>query len=360
VRDRLDQLRAQLSVGASDQGWTVAVTTVREHLPEAVRLVGRLLREPAFPEDALEEFRRQALAGLEAGRKEPGAIVGDLVARHGNAYPRGDLRYAPTFDEREQDLKAVTPAQLRDFHARFMSAAHGQFTAVGDFDPTALREALSAAFGDWRQPAGGPMAYARAPRPLNDVKPERFYVRTPDKARANLQAQLRLPLNDQHADYVPMVVGNFILGGSPASRLWARVREKEGLSYDVRAFIGWNPVDLNSVWGATAIFAPENQPRVETAVKEEIERVLREGVAADEVAQARQALLNQRRLIRAQDPVVAAALQFNLEHGRTFEASRQVDEQIAAVTAEQVNAALRRHLDPARIVWAWAGDFRPR
>jgi zinc protease len=306
----------------------------------------------------LEEVRRQALSSLEQGRKEPGAVVADVLARHGNPYPRGDLRHAPSFEEREQDLKAVTVAQLRDFHRRFLSAAHGQFSAVGDFDAVALRESLTAALGDWTQPAAGPARYARAPRPLTAVAPERFVLRTPDKQRANLQAQLALPLNDQDADHVALLVGNFILGGNPASRLWARVREKEGLSYDVRSFIGWNPVDRNSTWTATAIFAPENQPKVEAAVKEEIARMLREGIGAQELAQAQQALLNQRRLSRAQDPVVASGWQFNLEHARTFAQARRLDDQIAAVTVEQVNAALRRHLDPSRIVWAWAGDFK--
>jgi zinc protease len=193
---------------------------------------------------------------------------------------------------------------------------------------------------------------------LTAVVPERFVLRTPDKQRANLQAQLALPLNDLDADHVAVLVGNFILGGNPASRLWARVREKEGLSYDVRSFIGWSPVDRNSTWTATAIFAPENQPKVEAAVKEEIARVLREGIGAQELAQAQQALLSQRRLSRAQDPVVANGWQFNLEHGRSFAQARRLDDQIAAVTVEQVNAALRRHLDPARIVWAWAGDFK--
>jgi zinc protease len=358
IRDRLDALRAQVAVGASDQGWSVNITTVRQHLPEVVKLVGRLLREPSFPAEALEEVRRQALSALEQGRKEPGAVVADVLARHGNPYPRGDLRHAPSFDEREQDLKAVTVVQLRDFHSRFLSAAHGQFSAVGDFDAAALREALVTALGDWKQPSTGAVPYMRAPQPLNAIKPERFVVLTPDKQRANLQAQLALPLNDQDADHPAVLVGNFILGGNPASRLWARVREKEGLSYDVRSFIGWNPVGRNSTWTATAIFAPENHSKVETAVKGEIARVLREGVSAQELAQAQQALLNQRRLSRAQDPVVAGGWQFNLEHGRTFAQSRKLDDQIAALTVEQVNAALRRHLDPGRIVWAWAGDFK--
>ena len=69
-------------------------------------------------------------------------------------------------------------------------------------------------------------------------------------------------------------------------------------------------------------------------------------------------MLNQRGLRQWQDPAVANGWQFNLENGRSFAQARRLDDQIAAVTVDQVNAALRRHLDPARIVWAWAGDFK--
>jgi zinc protease len=73
-----------------------------------IELVGRLLREPAFPAEPLEEARRQWLTGIERQRKEPDALISNMLARHGNPYPRGDLRHAQSFDELEQDVKAVT------------------------------------------------------------------------------------------------------------------------------------------------------------------------------------------------------------------------------------------------------------
>jgi zinc protease len=358
ISDRFDQLRAEVNFSASEQQLTVSITTTRENLPETVALVGRLLREPAFPADALEELRRQALAGIERQRKEPEALIAQALQRHGNPYPRGDLRYAPTFDESVQDVQAVQVGQLQAFHRRFYSAANAEFAAVGDFDAAALRPALDAAFGNWRQPAAGPLAYVRVPRPLQPAAPARFVIETPDKQNANLRTALALPLNDTHADYPALLMANYLFGLSGSSRLWTRIRETDGLSYDVRSSIDWNPIDLNSSWSVSAIFAPQNRAKVETALNEELQRALKDGFTQAELDAARAGLLNLRRLSRAQDSVVAGALAQNLYLGRTFAVSQQVDDALAALTPAQVNAAFRKYIDASRWAIAWGGDFK--
>jgi predicted Zn-dependent peptidase len=62
---------------------------------------------------------------------------------------------------------------------------------------------------------------------------------TPDKANANLRGRLALPLSDRHADHPALMMANYIFGTSGNSRLWMRIREKDGLSYDVRTSFDW-------------------------------------------------------------------------------------------------------------------------
>jgi zinc protease len=357
--DQFDQLQTSVAIGGSGQTVSVNFTSKRDQLPAAIALVGRLLRQPAFSADALQELRGQWLAGIQAQRDEPQAVLGQLLSRHGNPYPRGDLRYPSSFDEQVQDVKAVTAEQLRAFHRRFYSAALGEFSAVGDFDPAAVQAAVQQALGDWKQPAAGPQPYERQPQPLVAVTPQRYMARTPDKANASFQAQLALPLTDLNPDFAALAVANFIFGQGPDSRLWQRVRGREGLSYGVGSGIDWSPDDANSGFSIHAIFAPQNQAAVESAVMDELQRSLRDGYTEAEVASARSGLLNARRLSRAQDAVVTARLAANLRLQRRFALSQQVDEAIAAVTVEQVNAAWRRYIDPARLVQGYAGDFKP-
>jgi zinc protease len=359
VADAFDRLQANVSFSAGGQTLTVNITTRRDRLPAVVELVGKLLRDPSYAPEPLEELRRQALAGIERQRKEPEAVIANRLARHGNPYPRGDLRHARSFDEMEQDVLAVTPEQLKSFHRRFLSAAQGEFAAVGDLDPAVVTKALQTAFADWRQPAGGALAYRRVPQPLVTVPPQRFVEVTPDKANANLQGVLALPISDRHPDYAALSLANYIFGESGSSRLWMRIRETEGLSYDVRSMLGWSSTDDNTPWTVSAIFAPGNQPKVEAALKEELARSLKEGFTQQELEQGRSGWLNARRLARAQDAVVARALAQNLYLGRTFAFSQQVDDAMAKLTLDELNAVWRKYIQPDRLVLAWGGDFKP-
>jgi hypothetical protein len=60
-------------------------------------------------------------------------------------------------------------------------------------------------------------------------------------------------------------------------------------------------MDDNTSWNLSAIFAPQNQPRVEAAFQEELARSLKDGFTQDELNEARVGLLNRRRLALAQD-----------------------------------------------------------
>lgn len=357
VQDRLDALRTELRIAfaATEPGaLTVSLQSRREHLPAAIELVGQLLRRPAFDAAVLDEIRRQATAAIEAQRKEPEAILEEALARHGDPYPRGDIRHARSFDERAQDLRAVTPDALRTLHTRVLGASRVELAAVGDFDANAVKAAAERAFGGWATA----VPYTRVPQPLVAVPPARLVFATPDKQNAVLQATLPLPLNDADDDYPAFTLATYLLGNGGNSRLWKRIREREGLSYDVYAYVAWNAYERHSSWNGGAIFAPANRARVEAAFKDEIARALKDGFTAKELEEGKRGLLNYRRLSRAQDGNVAAAWARNLDLGRTFAYAGQVDAKLAALTLDQVSAALRKYLDPAKLVIGVAGDFK--
>jgi zinc protease len=182
--------------------------------------------------------------------------------------------------------------------------------------------------------------------------------KTPDKQNAFMQVEQAIALSDNDAEYVPMVLGNFVFGQGGSSRLWKRIREKGGLSYDVRSGITWNHFEANSGWKATAIFAPQNRDKVESAFREEVALLLKDGIDARELDEAKNALLNFRRLSRAQDGNLAAALDSYLYLNRSPAREQLIDNQIAATTLEQVNAALRKYLQPDKLVYAFGGDFK--
>ncbi len=354
VQDRLTELKAQVQFQGDGSSIAASIVSTKANLPATIALVAQMLRQPALPEPALEELRRGALAGIEGQRKEPESLVEDAIYRHGDPYPRGDLRHQRSFDELTQDVKAISVDQLKQFHQRFVGLANAQFAAVGAMDPDAVRKALEEGFGGWK--AATP--FTRIEKPLVNVPPARIAIETPDKQNATMRARLAMPVRELDADQAPLLVANFIVGSGGSSRLWKRIREKEGLSYGVRSAVQWSPIDANSEWTASAIFAPQNRAKVETAFREEIDRSLKDGFTPEEVSQSKAALLNFRRLSRAQDGALAGLLVQNDYLKRTALVAQQLDDSIAAVTPEAAITAWRKYIDPNRFVMGVGGDFK--
>jgi zinc protease len=354
IQDQFDQLKAQVHFGGGATGASVSIKTTRDNLPAVIALVSDVLRNASFPTSALEEYKRQQQSSIEEQRKDPEAIVQSELERYGNPYPKGDVRYAATFDEMVESTKSLTVAQLQAFHRKFYGAQFGEAAFVGDLDPAQTQAALSNAFDGWNSASN----YTRVPNPFVTVNPARLEFKTPDKQNAFMQVEQAVALSDNDPDYALLTLANYMLGQGGSSRLWLRIREKGGLSYDVRSSVSWNNYEQNSGWSASAIFAPQNRRKVETAFKEELERLLKDGFTEKELSEAKQSLLNFRRLSRAQDANLASTLASNLKLGRTFAVAQKIDDAIKAATLAQVNAALRKHVQPASFVFGFGGDFK--
>jgi zinc protease len=182
-------------------------------------------------------------------------------------------------------------------------------------------------------------------------------IATPEKANASLIGNLALPVRDTSPDFPALAVVDKLLGGGPESRLGDRVRERGGLSYSVGTALSPGNIDENSRWMIYATFAPENRDKVRAAVAEELARAVKDGFTPAEVETAKRALLELRRNSRAQDGAVVRGLMSQAYLDRTWAFAAETDRALAALTAEQVNAALRKYLKPDGFWTAEAGDF---
>jgi zinc protease len=84
---------------------------------------------------------------------------------------------------------------------------------------------------------------------------------------------------------------------------------------------------------------------------------LREGVSQDELDKAKQGHLQAQKVSRANDAALAGLLS-NLRHtGRTMTYEAELEKKIEALTPEQIQAALKKYIEPSRLVIVTAGDF---
>jgi zinc protease len=354
VSDAIDALGARVGVSGSVTSASGNIQTTRENLPEVLRLVGEIMRQPAFDASEFDQLKEQRLAAIESNMSEPQALASIAFSRHMNPYPQGHPRYTPTFEEQIEAINAVTIEQVRQLYADFYGADRGHMAIVGDFDPAEIAPIVEEIFGDWH--AESPTA--RTPTVYQDIEADKIVIETPDKANAMFIAGLNLPVGEDHEDYAALVMGNYMLGGGFLnSRLAVRIRQEEGLSYGVASNFSAHPVDGNGSLVAYAIYAPENAERLEAAFREEIDKVLESGFTPEEVEAAIAGYLQAQNVRRSNDGPLASTLSQHLYFGRTMEWDKELEAKIAALTPQQILEAMRRHIDPDKISIVMAGDF---
>jgi zinc protease len=359
LQDELDKLKARFTAQGAQPGlMAFSIECKRENIPAVLTLVGEVLREPSLPEQELDVLKRRLSERARQGQKDPQMLAITALQRRLSPYTKEDIRYVPTIEESIQRVEAVTLDQVRKLYTEQIGAQHGELTVVGDFDGDALVQQVGDIVKDWATKT----PYRRIPRPANtEVAGAKQVIDTPDKANAIYLAGLMLPLKDSDPDNPALEVGNFILGGAPlSSRLSNRVRGKDGLSYGCMSMYNASPIDPSGTYMCFAICNPVNMAKVDAAIAEETEKTLKAGVSAEELEQSKAAYLKQLKGQRATDQALSLALANNLFVGRTFSFTGDQESKIAALTADAVNSALRRHLDPKRLVIIQAGDFKKK
>ncbi|HET7608334.1 MAG TPA: pitrilysin family protein [Gammaproteobacteria bacterium] len=356
IQDELARLQSQLNVGGGAGLASANIQSTRANLIEVLTLAIEVLREPAFPDAELATLKQQTITGLEASRSEPQAIVSRAYARHwARNYKPDDPRYVTTIDEDLAFINGVRTAQLRDFHKDFFGASNAEVVVIGDFDPEQVRALIASRLDGWKSPKPFSDVLNRYADLAHDAISQDF--NTPDKENAMFLAGMRIEMRDSHPDYPAMLFGNYILGSGPASRLFGRIRGKEGLSYGVGSSFGASPRSDGASFTVNAIAAPQNAAKVEASFRDELATVLREGYTQEEFDAAKVSWAQGRQVSRAQDAGLVGTLGLWTHVGRTMAFDADLEAKVAALTVEQVRDAMNRHLDVNKMTFMKGGDF---
>jgi len=358
TRSQLADEFERLKVSGGVAGPGASIETTRPNLEGALRLVAQVLKEPAFPKSEYDQLISQTVTGIQASLSEPDSRAYDAMARHFNIYPKGDYRYSPSLEESLIEVKEAKLEDVRAFHQAFYGATNAEIAIVGDFDETAVAPLLKELFEGWK----ATVPFERLVAEYRDIPAATLAVETPEKENAVFMARETFAMRDDDPDYPALFVADYLVGGGAGfdSRLGARIRQKEGISYGVGSDLAVSSLDRLASWSAYAIAAPQNIGRVEGAFREELARALKDGFTDAEVATAKSGILQARAQARAQDGALAAGLTNNLYLGRTFAWSKQFEEKIMALDAARVSAALRKYVDLGRVTVVTAGDFKKK
>lgn len=341
----LEQRGAELSVDTGRDMTTISFRSLsdRHLLQPAAMTLAQILARPSFPARSLERVRGQALVGLKAEQQDPGAVASRAFYRaiyrdhpYG-LYPSGSA----------MGLKAVTRADLIAFHHRYYVASNAVIAIVGDLSTPRAR-ALSEELTRWL-PRG---QSAPVLPPVPSVTRVTDRVAFPSTQTHILIGEPGEARSDP--DYFPLLVGNYTLGGGGlVSRLMEEIREKRGLAYT--AYSEFDPLESKGPFIMGVQTRNAKREEVDRLMRSTLDDFVKTGPTEAELHAAKEFLTGSFPLRIDSDQKIAENLvvigfyRLPLTYLDDFTANVQ------AVTLEQIRAAFRRHLDPARMVTVMVG-----
>jgi len=335
----VDRLGGEVDAWTSFEMMGVTVQTTVDAFDDGSRLLVDAVLTPTFDPVDVELERRVSLAELELIRDDPVEQVEEAIARAA----WGNHPLARPVIGSAKSLAALTPEALRGHHRTMLAPGRMLAAVVGDVEPAKVAQSLH------RLPLG------QVPTPP-DLPPLRWRGRHRVLSRAGIdQAHARIAFPTMASgdpDVVVLTVLNRILGVGASSRLFQRLREDEGLTYDI-----WSAPVLRRLGGILEIgwaCSPEVFSQVRRLVAEELARCTTD-IEADEVEVAKEGMM--RGLVAdAELPAACCAMDVAevLERGRRFDLEVAAAE-ISNVTVAKVRALAETLLRPERMAAAVCG-----
>ncbi len=358
IQDQLDQMKSSLYFSTGGQNLFVNVSTYKEHFPKVMEILQDILTNSTFPENELTKTVTETNTWLEGQLKDPEAIAGNELDRITKPYPKTSIFYTPTLQEQIDGNKQVTRAQIVDFYSNILGANNGFGTLVGNLDSKVAASTLEKTFGKFTAKS----KYVEVKPTYFDTKKEDKKFVTPDKENAIALGSLSFHMKQDAPDYPAFVMANEILGsgGFLSARIPMRLREKEGISYGAGSFISVPITNDVASWGYYAILNPTKRDAVESALKEEVAKALKDGFTQEELDANKKSYSNIRTTSLGMDNTLINLVNTKLQFGVPLENFDQQNAKIQALKLDEVNAALRKYITLDRLTSVYGGDFNKK
>jgi len=337
LMERIESVGGSLSASSGNNTLAVSLSVLAEDLPMATELLGEVLQEPAFPEDACLRERHSQVAALRESLKNPATAA--LLKSRAMLYP--DHPFGHSSLGTQECLEKLGTADLKAWHERHVRGTHGVVAVFGDIREKEAAGQLQTHLGGlpdgrgWSDPQLVPTWTGRREYELSLPKKQAVLVVSFPIGGVDSDHRLALEILDEACSDM-------------ASRLFYRIRESQGLAY----FVG-----TTSMWGVQAgMFSfylgtePASLDHAQAEMEDEIAKICDQGLDAEEFDRAcktyrgKMILEGQSACARARRAAIDEAI------GLGYNYSELSLERVRALRNEDVVQAAREHFARSRVI----------
>ena len=346
-----ERIGASISTSYDSDRTNVGLYTLATNMRPAFALLADIVRNPAFAPAEIERLRAQQLAGIAQELNSPNGLAGRLLGPtlYGPTHPYGAVAGSGTVTT----VGAITRDDLTAFHQRWIRPDNASIFVVGDTSLRQVVRELNRAFGNWRAPAAAP-----GTRDFSAVIPQQtprvLFIPRPNSPQSIVIAAQVLGVRGRD-DLLALRAANDVLGGNFLSRINMNLRETKSWSYGASSRIGGQEDRVTF-----RIVAPVQADRTADTIRE-IQSDVRSfmtsnGVTAEELTRTVNGSIRELPGQFETAGAVLEGLQSIIQLGRSDDYYEQLATRYRAMTAAELDTALRTQVDPSHFVYIVVGD----
>jgi zinc protease len=340
MAQELETLAANVnaSSGLTGQNASISGGGLTENLDRVFDIAADILLNPTFPAEEWERMKARTKSGLLQQRTNPGFLANEHYAKllYGT-HPAGRITTTP------QMIDAITRDAMVEWHRTRYVPDHALIAFAGDISLAEARKKVEAKLAAWKKAGVPKPAVTEPPAP---AAPKVTLVTRPNSVQTLILVG-GPSMTRTHEDYAALSVANRVLGGT-MGRLFRHLREEKGYTYGIGS--GFTAGKHRGDWSASTSVRTAVTDDALRDLMAEIAEMREKPVPASEFQDSKRAI-EASFALSLENPnsilnyyVQSWTYGFPADYWDTYPAK------IAAVTAEQAQAAAKKYWDRLQIV----------
>ncbi|MGD8627563.1 MAG: pitrilysin family protein [bacterium] len=344
IDEELEFVGASIEAEAGMYMGEISANFLTKDADEVLAMYADLIINPAFDQERIdhkkstmvEEIRRKADDPRSLGRREFARLI----------YRGHPASWEPTVES----VNSITREDVVEFHTDYVRPGNAVIGIAGDITRDEAVVRLEALLAGW-QPGGRQVSF---PEMTYELSPSVNYIYK-DMNQAYIYAG-HMSMNSANEDYAYATIMNYILGGgSFTSWITQRIRSDEGLAYSARSSYRDSPFGYGLFTGSCQTKS-DAAMRALSLLIEQIEKMAAEGPSAEEVAEARESMIN-RQVFDYESParVVRRLVRYDMS-GLPLDTLERRFQRYQEATPEDIRRVAGKYLHPDGLTILVIGD----
>ncbi len=319
---------------------------------QLVKLAADMLTNPSFPQSELDTLKVRYASHFKEAGGDPDSIAENTL-NHA-LYGADSVFHDKSPKECMDELGAITRDDLVAFHKSTFTPKGTVLTVVGDITVEAAVALIESTLGAWE---GAEPAELNVPMPVALTAGKRLDVYVAGKRSVSIAYGYPSELVRTAEDFLAARIANAAFGGGFTSRLFKVVRVKHGLTYGARSAFA-DPTRAGALFGIDLQVNPKNVEKAVELVNTLVREFVETGITEDELA-AEVGFAAGTFEVQLRNPDAVARVMTDFESlGLGVAAMDTYADDLASLTKEKVDAAIRKYIDPDKFVTVVAGTLK--